>query len=190
MWLCSWCWRRQHQTREVSTIKQGLCLFGIIRTSNVPLETQPGCVALTWKLPLTSMGFGTLSFWYPPPSCGCSLGAENNWTLICTSHFLFSQFILNIWCKKYNLWNNILFHWILYPTSGGSSEDSSPANIPSGHQALVSQIGCSHTCRDTRETLYQAHYSPKITSRVAEEHIWKTDEDIPPVTIKDLNIER
>lgn len=53
MWLCSWCWRRQHgvsiQNREASTIKQGLCLSEIIRTSNVPLETQPECVALTWK---------------------------------------------------------------------------------------------------------------------------------------------
>lgn len=33
--------------------------------------------------------------------------------------------------------------------------------------------------------LPQAYNSSKITSREAEEDIWKTDEDTPPVTIKD-----
>lgn len=77
--------------------------------------------------------------------------------------------------KKIKIYNSLITYEIPFyftapstPTSGGSSEDSSPANIPSGHQALFFQIRCSHTSRDTRETLYQAHQSPKITSRVAE----------------------
>lgn len=70
MWLLSWCWRRQHvvaiKNREASTIKQGLghqtndilrvpwgrrqnVVMILTDTSNVPLETQPKRVALTWK---------------------------------------------------------------------------------------------------------------------------------------------